>query len=158
MPRKRKPKRSIQINNGHDIAERERGSDPDRGTPVVHTINRTQLVMDRLLNKHLIELTHWQAANDLRSLFVQARPGSFIAASDPGNIRVSGAEYEPGVNLEAAKKLGALRSALGVHLWSVAERLVYQDLDPRDWGKRPKFDGMVVTRAALSVLAEEMGM
>ncbi len=155
--RRRKPRpHRVVINNGHNTAEMVRDSDPNTGTPVVHAVNRTQLMMDQLLQDRLINRHHWQAANDIRALWLRARPVAEVMALDPSKIghSASQSDIDPKADLELRK----IVRALGKPLWTVIERLVYDNIDPRTWRGRPKYDGMVVTRVALSALSDEMGM
>lgn len=58
---------------------------------------------------------------------------------------------------DAERQLRRYVRALGHDRWVIVERLVYDDQDPRDRGRRLGVDGVKLTKAALDRLAEVNG-
>ena len=146
---------TVAINHGHDMAEMVRDSDPD-GHVVAHAINRTQTMADRLRHEGLIEGYQWQAACDLRALWRLGRPIADVVALDPAKVGRGHGERDPEPRADIT--IRRLARALGTPRWIVIERLVYDDLDPREWGARLGLDGLAVTCDALDALARKMGL
>ena len=160
MARSKRKKRHkpvhIAINEGHDTAELVRGADPETGTPVAHAINRTQTIWDRLHHEGHIGRLQWQAACDLHALWMKARPIGEVIALDPE--RLGEGHNDRHVDPSADKRLRRYVRAVGRSNWVVLERLVYDQMDPREWGARRGADGIILTQQALYELATEMGL
>jgi hypothetical protein len=146
----------IPLNAGRDVGELVRAADPETGGVAVHAVNRTQSATDRLLHAGLIDQLHWQAAETLREIWMRARPIADVHAVDPCHIR--GGFDTPDPDPVAERALRRYVRALGRRNWVIVERLVYDDQDPRDWGKRLGVDGVKLTKSALDRLAEAMGL
>jgi len=146
---------TLAINHGHDRAEMVRDSDP-AGNVVAHAINRTQTAVDRLRAEGIIEPYQWRAACDLAALWRRARPVPDVVAIDPAKVGRGYGESDPEPSADIA--LRRLARAIGTPRWVVIERLVYDDLDPCEWGARLGLDGFALTRDALDALAREMGL
>lgn len=146
---------TVELNRGHVMAELVRDSDPE-GNAVVHAINRRQSMADKLYDERLIEPYQWQAACDLAELWAAARPVPEVAAVDLAQGSYGEGDFD--INPRADHKLRRLARRIGKAHWTVIERLVYDNQDPREWGRRRGVNGLKLTRTALDALAKEMGL
>lgn len=84
----------IPINDGRDDGDWIEASDPDTGACVVHAVNRTQRLYDRLHRKGVIDDLHHQAAEIFRNTWEAGTLLRHPMARDMGNPLGDGGERE----------------------------------------------------------------
>lgn len=131
MAKKRRTKipQPTSINNGHDVAELVRDSDPENGTPVVHAVNRTQTAWDKLRHANIITQLHWQACEDFHDLWDRARLTAEIAAVDYQTMERGGGDDR---DERAWQRYKEVLGYLKVPGQGVVQMLVCSDTVPDD--------------------------
>ena len=151
MQKHDQPQRAyVPLDGGRCVGEVVRASDPETGAIVAHTINRTQLVVDELLHRELIDGAQWAAAEALRGLHAQARAIPDARAVDPRRI---GAGDQPEPDPIAEREFRRIMRVLGREARRIVQVVALDN-------ERPAFDERSLghVRAALEELARVMHM
>lgn len=153
MARQRMVLSRLAINNGHDDADLVIEFDPV-GEPVVHTVNRTQLQIDRLRRDRVIDADQYRAGLKLRDTW--ERVGLGIGRPRARDwMQPIGQQFQPAcvVSNEAAwRRYCHALNKLSVEEKRLTLAVVIHDQDPVAWGRRWGHDGLAILHRALNKL------